>query len=194
MIAKFKSFRPNSGSPSALIGQITKTCFDIYRISVSYEDVLDDNDYITQVQLSARQLDTGIVENGILQSTTGSVVSGTATGGSTTTLIDTTKNFVTLGVQPGDMVLNTTKGWIARVKRIYKTTNAYDTLEFDAAITAAASSDAYKFRFGKAVLTGGTDAAIYIVSFDSTSSSGYKFQDQILVNVQGADRSADGGA
>lgn len=43
-----------------------------------------------------------------LNDTGTTVTSGTATGGSTTTLVDTGKDFVTAGVAVGDMVVNTT--------------------------------------------------------------------------------------
>jgi hypothetical protein len=64
-------------------------------------------------------------------------VTGTATSGSTTTLVDTSKNFVTAGVTIGSegtkdarYVINTSNGARARVSSITTTTNTNDTLNF----------------------------------------------------------------
>jgi hypothetical protein len=75
--------------------------------------------------------------------------SGTATGGSTISLIDTTKNFVTEGVILGSKVIDVTDGGetgIGGVTSITTTTNPNDTLHFSA-LSAGASfgpGDTYK--------------------------------------------------
>jgi hypothetical protein len=43
---------------------------------------------------------------------------GQATGGSSTTLVDTNKNFTTMGIQPGDLIVNVTDGSVGRVASI----------------------------------------------------------------------------
>jgi hypothetical protein len=47
---------------------------------------------------------------------------GQATGGSSTTLVDTNKNFATMGLQAGDLVVNVTDGSIARVASVSSAT------------------------------------------------------------------------
>jgi len=77
-------------------------------------------------------------------------ITGTATGGSTTTLIDTTKNFTDEGIVVGAIVMNITDGGqtqLAGVTSITTTTQPHDTLNF-AALTAGADfaggGDSYK--------------------------------------------------
>lgn len=50
------------------------------------------------------------------------LIQGTATGGSDTTLTDTTKNFIIGGVQPGDRVTNITVGGSAKVTAVVANT------------------------------------------------------------------------
>lgn len=59
-------------------------------------------------------------------------VRGKATGGSTTTLIDTTKNFGTLGYAANDKVTNLKTGIEYTITSISTTTNTNDTLNFSA--------------------------------------------------------------
>lgn len=66
---------------------------------------------------------------------------GTSTGGSTTSLIDTTKNFVTEGVVVGDQVWNTTNTEKGFVTSITTTTNPNDTLNFAAVATTMAAKN-----------------------------------------------------
>jgi hypothetical protein len=53
---------------------------------------------------------------------------GTATGGSTTSLIDTTKDFVYEGVTAGMQLWNTTTGAVGDITSVGQTTNPHDTL------------------------------------------------------------------
>ena len=55
-----------------------------------------------------------------------------ATGGSTTTIIDTTKDFVTLGYAANDKVTNLKTGISYTITSITTTTNTNDTLNFTA--------------------------------------------------------------
>jgi uncharacterized phage protein gp47/JayE len=59
-------------------------------------------------------------------------ITGTATGGSTIKLIDTTSNFTTLGVIAGSIVYNLTDGGQSVVATISTTTNTNDSLNFSA--------------------------------------------------------------
>ncbi|MFA5962117.1 MAG: hypothetical protein WC848_05535 [Parcubacteria group bacterium] len=88
---------------------------------------------------------SGLWVNHGLQSMKSSLVTtGTATGGSTTTLIDTAKNFVALGAKVGTLVYNTTKGQYDLITSITTTTNTNDTLHFNAMGSANASGDSYR--------------------------------------------------
>ncbi len=71
--------------------------------------------------------------------------SGTATGGSTTTLIDTAKDFLALGVLAGDFIVTTGSpggGQRIPVSTISTTTNPNDTLGFGA-VTAVGAGTGY---------------------------------------------------
>lgn len=186
---KLRAARPVNGSPSNLVGQVRKASADKFYLNLTYDDLLENGDYISTCTLTATTLSGTDVASTLLANTGGppknaETVTGTATGGSTTTLIDTTKNFAALGVLPGDKVVNTTKGWVATVKRIYKTTNLNDTLELTTQATAAASSDAYKFLFAGAIVQAGTSGVVYKVNWTMTSQNGRIFYDTALINVQ----------
>ena len=61
--------------------------------------------------------------------------SGTATSGTTTTMVDTAKDFVDLGVEVGDILYNTSDVEQMVITSITTTTNPNDTLNFGAATT-----------------------------------------------------------
>lgn len=65
----------------------------------------------------------------------GKGISSTVTGGSTTTLVDTTKNFVDEGIAVNDKVTNLKTGIEYTITSITTTTNANDTLNFTASGT-----------------------------------------------------------
>jgi len=186
MITKLRAQRPNSGSPSNLAGQIAKKSFDQFFLGLTYDDVLEDGDYISTCTLSAALLsDLTDATSTVLNSATASTVTGTPTSGSTTTIVDTAKNFSALGVQPGDKVLitGTAKIAIATIKRIKSTTNAFDTLEFDTLSFAVTSSEAYKFLFARAELKAGTANLDYVVTWAMTSNLGRKFSESALLHI-----------
>ena len=79
------------------------------------------------------------------------ITSGTSTGGSTTTLIDTGKNFVTLGVVAGDFVLNDADVSLGTVVTIDSATQI--TFQPTALLTYAIKA----YRIARA---GGTGAAV----------------------------------
>ena len=59
------------------------------------------------------------------------IASGTATGGTVTTTVDTAVDFYSLGVRAGDVIKNETDGSYATVTGVATTTNPGDTLVFD---------------------------------------------------------------
>ncbi len=79
-------------------------------------------------------------------------VTGTATGGSTTSLIDTSKNFNTdrhpeWRVKIGSIIEDTTKGVTAVVSSISTTTNTNDTINFEGALPEGATfADLDKYK------------------------------------------------
>lgn len=76
------------------------------------------------------------------------VTSGTATGGSTTTLVDTGKNFVAIGVRVGDVLINVTNNTSITISAVATTTLTHS------ATTANAAGNSY--RVYPSVLTGDT--------------------------------------
>ena len=65
----------------------------------------------------------------------------TATGGSTTTIVDTTRNFTDLGIANGDTVTNLKTGTIYTITSITTTTNTNDTLNFTASGTETTTAN-----------------------------------------------------
>ena len=85
------------------------------------------------------------------------VVTGTHDGsGNNASLVDSTKNFLTLGVRVGDIVKNTTDGSQALVTAFATTTNPNDTLTLDGLAGGAENdfdaSDAYTIESGDSVI------------------------------------------
>ena len=106
------------------------------------------------------------------------VCSGTATGGSTTTLIDTATNFVTAGVVIGHQVIRTADGKNARVTSITTTTNPNDTLNFTAVSPVTptfANTDAYTVDNNKRAYRqiAGTNQFYLRVVDDGTGAANY---------------------
>lgn len=106
------------------------------------------------------------------------VCSGTATGGSTTTLIDTATNFVTAGVVVGYQVFRTADGKNARVTSITTTTNPNDTLNFTAVSPVTptfANTDAYTVDNNKRAYRqiAGTNQYYLRVTDDGTGAANY---------------------
>jgi hypothetical protein len=89
------------------------------------------------------------------------LTSGTATGGGATTLVDTTKNFVTLGVEAGHRGRNLGTGGEGRVDSISTTTNPNDTITFNPAPPAGfATSDSYEMRESGTVAVIGAECQV----------------------------------
>lgn len=72
----------------------------------------------------------------------GTFLRGTATGGSTTTLIDTTQNFVTAGVVVGDALYNDPDDSRGVVTSISTTTSTNDTLNMSGGMTGGKTNQA----------------------------------------------------
>ena len=73
-----------------------------------------------------------------------SVPAGFVTGGSTTTLIDTTVNFAVFGIETGQYIINQDRSFqAAAITSISTTTNANDTLNFSAMPEANIAGDRY---------------------------------------------------
>lgn len=186
MIQKLRAQRPTSGSPSDQVGQMSKKSFDQFYLTLTFDDVLEDGDYISTCTVAAEtQSDGTDMTATLLDGTTADTVAGTATGGSSTTLTDTAKNFSTLGVQPGDKVLitGTNKAAVTTIKRVKTTTNIFDTIEFEALSFTVTSAEAYKFLFARAEIKAGTAGLDYYVTWSMTSNQGRKFEESALVHI-----------
>lgn len=112
--------------------------------------------------ISDNAADTGVV-----------LVSGTATGGSSTTLVDTGANFVASGVVAGDYVFNDTEGCFAVVATVATTTLTFaDPLSCDGGFTAG---DAYRVGDVSAGGTGANVMEIHGILNDWTEAKEYIF-------------------
>jgi len=168
------------------LGTFQKNSADKFLQPILYDDVLLDSELISTCTLAAEDLDGAVVTATILSATNATRVSGTATGGSTTTLIDTAKNFSAVGIIPGMNFHNTTKKWTATVTDITSTTNAYDTVHFETAASAAAASDAYAFFIASASLKAGAAGTSYKITWTMTSSLARVFIDSVVMEVRDA--------
>lgn len=99
------------------------------------------------------------------------ITSGTSTGGSTTTLIDTGKNFITLGILVGDFVLNDTDVSLGTVVTIDSATQL--TIQPTSATTYALKA----YRIARAVSTGAA-----VVEHHGLSSAWAESSELIIMN------------
>lgn len=166
-------------------GCFQKEPYDEFQVRLSYDDVLQDGETLSSVTLFASLVSDEVdLSSTLLASTTASLVTGTATGGSTTTMIDTAKNFANEGIKPGDQIYNSTKKWVATVKSLTSTTNLFDTVTFDAQASAAAGSDTYYFGIAKASVKGGESGNDYQIRFRALTSATRKFEDSVTMQVR----------
>jgi uncharacterized phage protein gp47/JayE len=104
-------------------------------------------------------------------------VAGTSTGGGTTQLIDTTKNFFSLGITVGSKVKNITDGGespTAGVISLATTTNPYDTLNFGTLTNGASFSN----FIGKVYFdTGGVISVVSVAN----GGTGYSIGDVLAI-------------
>ena len=107
------------------------------------------------------------------------VTSGTATGGSQTTIVNTGVNFTSLGVVVGDLVINDTThshGFVTAVTAttltVYRMTNG--------AITQSANASGNSYRVARATSTGAG-----VVRVDSILNSSYEEQNPVYVILNG---------
>lgn len=168
----------------ANLGTYKKEPNDLFSMKISYDEVIKDSETISSGTIAAATLAGVDATATILDGVVTVQVSGTATGGSTTTLIDTGKNFGTLGVEKGDRFYNTTQKWVATVTKVSTTTNAMDTLTFATQATAAAASDAYAFLFVKVpYVKGGVHGTDYKVTANVVTSAAREFEDSYILRI-----------
>lgn len=168
-----------------LLDEIVKEPSEEYGYALRYQKSLTQGEYISSSILSAIKLsDLSDVSASFLASTSGTVPSGTATGGSVTTIINTGVNHCAVGFEVGDYVTNQTQGWTAQIVQIIKTTNANDTLVIKQQATAAASGNVYSAQKCIASLKAGANGDRIKVVFKITSNLSKKFEDEIIVRVK----------
>jgi hypothetical protein len=79
---------------------------------------------------------------------------GRATGGSSTTLVDTNKNFTTMGIRAGDLVVNVTDGSVGRVASVASSTTLNMSSLYFGTNNAFATNDYYYIpRFNTDIAT-----------------------------------------
>lgn len=83
-----------------------------------------------------------LTDTELCQKETASALTGTHNGGNgSTTLVDTTTNFINSGVQVGDVATNSTDSCFGTVTTITKTTNDWDTLNFSGGLSGGTDND-----------------------------------------------------
>lgn len=186
MISKYTSVRTPALATSNVIGQRQKRSGDKFLIAVDYQRVLQNDDFISSCTVDVVKLsdESDATSDLSEQFQSGNLIQGTATGGSTTTLIDTSKNFSALGVVKGDVIINVDKGQRMIIKDVYKTTAVGDTVSFGSQSIATVSGDAWKALFCARYIKGGVDGEQYLYTFTSQSNSGQIFVDSILIYVK----------
>lgn len=168
-----------------LVDEITKEPYDEFGYAIRYQKSLAQGDYITANTLSAIRLsDLVDVSASCLASTTGTVPSGTATGGTTTTIINTSVDHAAIGFEVGDYVVNQTLGFTALIVQIKKTTNKNDTLVIKEQPVATVATNTYSALKCIASLKAGTDATRFKVIYRVTSNLSRKFEDEVIVTVK----------
>jgi len=168
-----------------LVDEIIKEPYDEFGYAIRYQKSLAQGDYITANTLSAVKLsDSSDVTATCLASSTGTVPSGTATGGSTTTIVNTAIDHAAVGFEVGDYVTNQTLGFTALIVQIKKTTNKNDTLVIKEQPVATVSTNTYSALKCIASLKAGTDATRFKVIYRVTTNLTRKFEDEIIVNVK----------
>lgn len=168
-----------------LIDEIIKEPYDEFGFAVRYHKSLAQGDFVTANVLTASLITTGADITGtFLSSGTGVTPSGTATGGSTTTIINTGVDHCASGFEVDDYVTNQTLGWTARIVRIQKTTNKNDTLVIKEQYTPTVNTNVYSALKVIASLKAGTDGQRVKVVFKITTNLTRKFEDEVIVNVK----------
>lgn len=168
-----------------LVDEIIKEPYDEYGYGVRYHKSVAQGDYITANTLSATRLSDSVdVTATCLSSSTGTVPSGTATGGSTTSIINTGVDHASAGFEVGDYVTNQTLGWTALIMEIRKTTNKNDTLIIKQQASATAIGNVYSALKCIALIKAGADGNRIKVIYRVTTNNGRKFEDELLVNIK----------
>ena len=182
ILTRFRCVRGPGQPPSSLIGQIQKASGDLFGISIDYSGVLEDGDGMASCSLSAVKVsDKSDASSDVLDSTTGSLLSGIANTGTTTSLTVSAADLPALGCQIGDKLVNDTKQWTTIIKKFSGVGRR--TMEFDVVPVSVAPSDVWHIPAALGKVKGGVDGQQYIVNFVMTSARGYVFQDSILVSV-----------
>jgi hypothetical protein len=168
-----------------LFDEIEKEPYDEIAISLRYQKALAAGERISSCALAATLLSTGAdVTATFLASATASIPAGTATGGSTTEIINTGIDHGAQGFEVGDYVVNHAHGWMAQIVAIKKTTNPNDTLVVKPQAVATANGQAYSAAKAVASIKSGTDGQRVSVRFRAITNLAHKFEDEILVNVK----------
>lgn len=168
------------------VGNIFKEPTEAYPFALNYQGVLLGADTVDTCTLSAIEEESGDDATGdVLDDTDAEILSGEATGGGVSKLIDTTKDFAALGVMAGHEFINITKNWRAVVREVRTTTNPFDTLVFNEAMpTPVEEDDLYAFYLVRAALIGGETGKTYVITWHLTTVAEYVFEDSIRMQVR----------
>lgn len=165
--------------------EVDKRPFDQFGHDVHFNRVMTEGERISTCTLTALRLnDNSDVSLAFLSSLNATLPAGTATSGSTTTIINTAVDHASIGFRVGDWVVNHAKGWVAQIKEIRTTSSPNDTLLFSAQDVAAANGDGYSAQKAIAVIRAGSNAERVRVTYQATTNLGNKFQAEIIVHVR----------
>lgn len=172
--------------PEQITFETRKRPFEKFSIPVNFSSQMNESEKLVTAGSSlaaTKENDGSDVSDTFLDSTTPTIPGGTATGGSTTTIVNTGIDHAANGFKVGDFVVNTTKGYVAQIKKIKTVTNVNDTLEFAEQEVAAAVSDDYTAQKAVAVVQAGTAGDRVRVSYKIATDQGNQLQADVIVHV-----------
>lgn len=170
--------------PEKITFEATKRPFELLKVSVSFSSQMGESEKISTCVLVATNENDGTVVTGtFLVSASGTIPGGIATGGSTKTIVNTAQEASNDGFIVGDTVVNITKGFKTKLKKISTATNPNDTLEFAEQEIASAVSDDYTAQKAIASVQAGAAGDRVRVNFQVTTNLGNQFQADVIVHV-----------
>lgn len=167
--------------------RIQKTPDEKYPFALNYQKVFKGGEKIDTSTVIAKDEATGSdVTSSLIEVEGVTFVQGSAEAGDTTRLIDSTKDFAALGIEPGHQLLNVTKNWRATVKEIVTTTNPFDTLLFSSVQAAPVDEDdEYAFFIARITLkAAGVSGKSYLLTWTTETTEDNVFIDSVRLQVR----------
>lgn len=173
-----------------LAGKFKKEPGDKYSVVLDLARSIFGVDYVATSQITASLKDdadddqTSTVIDKAGSPPSADLVSGVATGGSTTTLIASGTDFRALGVKEGQDIVDVTQNWRAKIKLISSTDGPNDTLTFcEAVLSAVEVDDVFKVLIAKIPLKGGVASEEYRLTYLLTTNLGQVLEDTLYMTI-----------